>query len=466
MKRIALSVLVVALFVANWACAAESNKPDRGEPATVFGYINSIHPEESSATYSVENSASANGLANGQHPVVTVVTCSDTRVLPNLLRGHSDGELYLVRNIGNSFAPAQGLIEHGIRRLHTPLLLFIGYARRGADAAASSNNNHDLSSIRHATDSADMNKDTLNMDSVKANIQDQVVQAMQHFASEVEDNKLVIAGAVLVFTDELHQEAGKFIIVNVNGESDPAKLPALDRELPGFAISRVASPGRAPVEIEETRKFVFRAGLETHAARTAYSGTFNNKSATARYVDLAVGFIVDLGYGHFLNVDASSGIGKHDLYQPPPDQLVRHNSIGFTISTPFWEYESAKANYFAGYKNDTTRMLATGQAWSVDKIETYGVLGGFELDYRMRQGLLKLMVEADLFTAKWTDDTGYSAQAKSSLGAKTGIAYTWRYSHNLAGSFDFTRQTHRYDHTTFKDSRTDTMLGLNVLYGF
>ena len=458
MKRIALSSIVAALFFASWACAVESNTPDRGEPATVFGYINSIHPEEGGDTYSVEHSAST----NAQHPVATVVTCSDTRVLPNLLRGHSDGELYLVRNLGNRFAPAQGLIEHGVRRLHTPLLLFIGYSPRGADATASKGPPF----IRYATDSADMNKDTLNIDSVKANIQDQVVQAMQHFASEVEDNKLVIAGAVLVFTDELHQEAGKFIIVNVNGESDPAKLPAMDRVLPGIVISRSASSGRAPLEIEENSKFVFRAGLETHATRTAYSGTFNNKSATARYVDLAVGFIVDLGYGHFLNVDASSGIGKHDLYQPPPDQFVRHNSIGFTISTLFWEYESAKANYFAGYQNDTTRMLATGQAWSVDKIETYGVLGGFELDYRMHQGLLKLMVEADLFTAKWTDDTGYNAQAKLSLGAKTGIAYTWRYSHNLAGSFDLTRQTHRYDHTAFKDNRTDTMIGLNVLYGF
>ena len=48
-----------------------------------------------------------------------------------------DNDLFMVRNIGNQMATAEGSVEYGVRHLHTPLLLIIGHAACGAIKAAS-----------------------------------------------------------------------------------------------------------------------------------------------------------------------------------------------------------------------------------------------------------------------------------------------------------------------------------------
>lgn len=70
------------------------------------------------------------------------------------------------------------------------------------------------------------------MDGIKANVHNQVAAAMLKFDDESKKGKFTVIGAVLDFTDDLHQSAGKLNIINVNGETDLAKLENLESLLP------------------------------------------------------------------------------------------------------------------------------------------------------------------------------------------------------------------------------------------
>lgn len=76
-------------------------------------------------------------IAKGQSPFAILVSCSDSRVSPELLFGRGLGDLFVVRVAGNSVDPLTlGSIEYGVAELGVPLVLVMGHERCGAIAAA------------------------------------------------------------------------------------------------------------------------------------------------------------------------------------------------------------------------------------------------------------------------------------------------------------------------------------------
>ncbi len=76
-------------------------------------------------------------IARGQTPFAVLVSCSDSRAPPELLFGRGLGELFIVRNAGNTVdAVAQGSIEYGVAELGAPLIVVLGHERCGAVGAA------------------------------------------------------------------------------------------------------------------------------------------------------------------------------------------------------------------------------------------------------------------------------------------------------------------------------------------
>lgn len=76
-------------------------------------------------------------LARGQAPFCVLVGCSDSRVPPELLFGRDLGELFIVRNAGNTVdTAALGSIEYGVGVLGCPLVVVLGHESCGAVAAA------------------------------------------------------------------------------------------------------------------------------------------------------------------------------------------------------------------------------------------------------------------------------------------------------------------------------------------
>ena len=76
-------------------------------------------------------------IARGQTPFVVLVGCSDSRVPPELLFGRGLGELFIVRNAGNTVdSVAMGSIEYGVAELGVPLIVVLGHEKCGAVQAA------------------------------------------------------------------------------------------------------------------------------------------------------------------------------------------------------------------------------------------------------------------------------------------------------------------------------------------
>lgn len=177
------------------------------------------------------NAAHFEGHVKGQKPRATVVTCSDSRVHTKALDKDPEGDLFMIRDIGNQLTTAEGSVEYGVRHLHTPLLLVIGHSSCGAVKAAMGDYagieapiKRELDTIKVPKKNATDNKEV--MASVEANVNNQIAFAMEKFAPEIKAGKLAVMGAVYDFRNDYNQGQGKLVITNINGDTDAAKIKA------------------------------------------------------------------------------------------------------------------------------------------------------------------------------------------------------------------------------------------------
>jgi carbonic anhydrase len=77
------------------------------------------------------------GLVSAQRPIAAIVSCSDSRVAPELAFDQGPGDLFVVRVAGN-FVSDDGLasLEYAVKFLGVPLLMVLGHSDCGAVAAA------------------------------------------------------------------------------------------------------------------------------------------------------------------------------------------------------------------------------------------------------------------------------------------------------------------------------------------
>ncbi|MBL9167474.1 MAG: hypothetical protein JNN07_07005 [Verrucomicrobiales bacterium] len=84
-----------------------------------------LHPNQDSARRAA--------LATGQTPFATILTCSDSRLAPELILDQGLGDLFVIRVAGNvSDTDEVGTIEYGVGHLKTPLLIVMGHTSCGA----------------------------------------------------------------------------------------------------------------------------------------------------------------------------------------------------------------------------------------------------------------------------------------------------------------------------------------------
>lgn len=78
-------------------------------------------------------------LANTQNPHVAVLACADSRVGPELLFDKTIGDLFVVRNAGNTPEPiAIGSLEYSVEVLGAKMIVIMGHSSCGAVKAACS----------------------------------------------------------------------------------------------------------------------------------------------------------------------------------------------------------------------------------------------------------------------------------------------------------------------------------------
>ena len=78
-------------------------------------------------------------LAKGQAPVALFITCSDSRIDPNMMMQTEPGELFIMRNAGNIVPPhgaSQGgeaaTVEYAVSVLNVPDIIICGHSHCGA----------------------------------------------------------------------------------------------------------------------------------------------------------------------------------------------------------------------------------------------------------------------------------------------------------------------------------------------
>ena len=74
---------------------------------------------------------------HGQHPYACIITCSDSRVVPESAFSASLGQLFVIRIAGNVIDEyVLGSVEYAAEHLGTPLVVVLGHTECGAVAAA------------------------------------------------------------------------------------------------------------------------------------------------------------------------------------------------------------------------------------------------------------------------------------------------------------------------------------------
>lgn len=89
----------------------------------------SIHPDQTSERRLA--------LTGGQAPFAIVLTCSDSRVAPELCFDQGLGDLFVIRNAGNVLDDhVIGSMEYAVEHLHVNLIVVVGHEKCGAVSAA------------------------------------------------------------------------------------------------------------------------------------------------------------------------------------------------------------------------------------------------------------------------------------------------------------------------------------------
>ena len=72
-------------------------------------------------------------VVKGQHPFAAILTCSDSRVPPEILFDQGIGDLFIIRVAGNILTEEiMGSIEYAVTVLSVPLIVVLGHDSCGA----------------------------------------------------------------------------------------------------------------------------------------------------------------------------------------------------------------------------------------------------------------------------------------------------------------------------------------------
>jgi len=84
-----------------------------------------------------ETAARQRELISAQHPHAEILSCSDSRVPPEIVFDQGLGDIFVVRVAGNVATDTEiGSLEYGAEHLHIPLLVVLGHESCGAVTAA------------------------------------------------------------------------------------------------------------------------------------------------------------------------------------------------------------------------------------------------------------------------------------------------------------------------------------------
>jgi carbonic anhydrase len=189
---------------------------------------------------------------NIQTPKITLITCSDSRIPGSIYSFDTTNYIFCIRDIGNQIKTVQGSVDYGILHLKTPILMILGHTGCGAIKAACSDYSNEPASIKRELDtlkepvSSDIKEGDELLKKTKLsqeNVDYQVNLALNLYKDKVDNNNLLIIGAIFDIHGVYKGKRGEFYIINVNGEKDIDKmkeiLNSIDSEVVDKKVKRL-----------------------------------------------------------------------------------------------------------------------------------------------------------------------------------------------------------------------------------
>ena len=136
-KALAVGLIAAGIGVVAGRMLAPKPKPIPTEPLGRLQYGNELFAKGVLQTPKVDEMTRYQLETEGQHPFAVVVSCSDSRVPPELVFNQGLGDLFVVRVAGNIVNEENlASIEYAVEHLKAPLIVVLGHTHCGAVKAA------------------------------------------------------------------------------------------------------------------------------------------------------------------------------------------------------------------------------------------------------------------------------------------------------------------------------------------
>jgi len=176
-------------------------------------------------------------LKQKQTPEVALLTCSDSRVPPDLFDIQCLNYIFTIRNIGNQIINSEGSIKYPILHLNTPLLIILGHTGCGAIKAALSDYQKDDDAIQKEiiglSNAITLANQTTNVQQIneenrrlaiyaQINVDYQINELMSDFRikNKVLSEQLTIVGMIFDIHGIYGKEESRVYVTNINGKND------------------------------------------------------------------------------------------------------------------------------------------------------------------------------------------------------------------------------------------------------
>ncbi len=160
---------------------------------------------ENKPTHQNQTAKRREEVAKGQKPFAVVITCSDSRVPPEILFDQGIGDLFVIRTAGNIVDNiGLGSIEYAVEHLKVPLVVVLGHERCGAVEATVKGGEAPghikalVANIVRAVDKVRAKKGDLLENSIKQNINnvvEQISKSKPILEEFVHEKKIKVVGA-------------------------------------------------------------------------------------------------------------------------------------------------------------------------------------------------------------------------------------------------------------------------------
>ncbi len=206
-------------------------------------------------------------VKGGQHPIATIIGCSDSSAPPEVLFDQGVGDIFVIRVAGNLAGPNEmGTVEYGVGHLGTPVLLVLGHTSCGAVTAAAQNakvHGHITALINQIKPAVAKAKswspgaqgDDLVNKAIKANVwltMENILRKSHEVSDRVKKGRLLLVGGIYDLGSGSinwmgsHPDQGKLLAAGVASHAAAARHAA-----PKPAAKPAEAPADKPAEAAE-----------------------------------------------------------------------------------------------------------------------------------------------------------------------------------------------------------------------